>query len=73
MPSSIGDKQPIIECGDIKNGIDHSVLKEMQKVTYLSQSTEECIKCPVNSGCGWCTAYNYEVTGDINKRLTNIC
>lgn len=25
------------------------------------------------SGCGWCTAYNYQATGSCNQRTTNIC
>lgn len=73
MPSAIGDKQPLITCGDIDTGIDHEVLKEMQKVTLITQSTDECIHCPVAKGCSWCTAYNYEVNGTINKRVTSIC
>ena len=73
MPSSIGDKQPSLTCGNIFDGIDHSVLQEMQKVTWKSQSTDECINCPIATGCAWCSAYNYELFGTINKRSTNIC
>ena len=25
------------------------------------------------TGCGWCSAYNYEINGTPNKRITNIC
>lgn len=24
-------------------------------------------------GCAWCSAYNYEETGSVNKRVTYIC
>lgn len=73
MPSSIGDKQEILTCGHIETGIDTSLLKEMQKITRRSQSTDECFYCPIAKGCSWCTAYNYEVFGTINKRATFIC
>lgn len=73
MKSSLGDSVEPITCGDISNGIDHKVLEVMQKVTRTSQSTEECINCPIATGCSWCTAYNYQSTGSINKRVTNIC
>ncbi|MEG2136087.1 MAG: hypothetical protein RR150_08365, partial [Clostridia bacterium] len=29
--------------------------------------------CPIASGCGWCSAYNYEIYGTPNKRATFIC
>ena len=45
----------------------------LDAITLSSQSTDECINCPVSVGCGWCSAYNYESTGDVNKRVTHIC
>lgn len=42
-------------------------------LTRQSQSTNECINCPVASGCGWCSGYNYECFGTPNKRATFIC
>ena len=73
MPSSIGDKQEILTCGHVDTGIDTALLKEMQKITRRSQSTDECFYCPIAQGCSWCTAYNYEVHGTIDKRATFIC
>jgi radical SAM protein with 4Fe4S-binding SPASM domain len=73
MPSSIGDKQKILTCGHVDSGIDTALLKEMQKITRRSQSTDECFYCPIATGCSWCTAYNYEVFGTIDKRATFIC
>lgn len=72
-PSSIGDKQPLLTCGHVTSGIDTTLLKEMQTITRRSQSTDECFYCPIAKGCSWCTAYNYEVFGTINKRATFIC
>ena len=45
----------------------------LQAITRDSQSTDECLNCPVAKLCGWCTANNYEMLGDPNKRVTNIC
>lgn len=74
MPSSIGDKQPILTCGHVDDGgVDLSLMEDMQKITRRSQSTDECFYCPIARGCAWCTAYNYEVFGTINKRATFIC
>lgn len=42
-------------------------------ITRSSQSTEECLNCPIGSGCGWCSGYCYELTGTPNKRVTHIC
>ena len=77
-PISIGkEKSNKIKIGDI-NGIYNTPLTVkikdyLDSITLTSQSTEECINCPVASGCGWCSAYNYEVFGTPNKRVTNIC
>jgi hypothetical protein len=45
----------------------------MSCITRRSQSTDECFNCPIASGCGWCSAYNYELYGTPNKRATYIC
>ena len=45
----------------------------LDSITMSSQSSQECIDCQIATGCGWCSAYNYEATGDVNKRITNIC
>ena len=51
MPSSIGDKQPILTCGHVDTGIEKELLQEMQKITRRSQSTDECFYCPIGRGC----------------------
>lgn len=78
MASSLGNFQKPLIIGDVENGILQT--KEQRKIdsclkciTRKSQSTNECFNCPVASGCAWCTAYNYQVTGNPNKRLTYIC
>ena len=64
--------------GDISNGyLSNEEYKEnyksMTNITRQSQSTDECLNCPIAKGCGWCSAYNYEKFGTLNKRATFIC
>lgn len=73
MPTSLGNSQPPIVCGCIDTGIDWNKLECMQCITRKSQSTDECFNCPIATGCSWCTAYNYQIFGTINKRATFIC
>lgn len=61
---------------DQKIGIEEEhkkVIEELDTITRRSQSTDECFNCPIASGCGWCSAYNYEKFGTVNKRATYIC
>lgn len=77
MESSLGsDRKPIIigNVDGIYNTPEYqAIYEDMKKVTRQSQSTEECINCPVAQGCAWCSAWNYQETGSYNKRSTNIC
>ena len=78
-PVSIGeDKAKNILLGNFNEGLYATkktlkVRDYLDSITYNSQSSEECINCPISGGCGWCSGYNYQVTGDVNKRVTNIC
>lgn len=78
-PISIGKEMASKIClGDCYNGLyvteDQIETKKMlDSITLTSQSTQECIDCPVASGCGWCSGYNYELFGTPNKRATHIC
>lgn len=78
MESSLNGEQIPYKIGDVYNGIAYNELycsrcNSMTCITRRSQSTDECFDCPIASGCAWCSAYNYQVTGDINKRVTYIC
>ena len=78
MESSVGDSCPAYVIGNIETGIgkqpDHiDRVVCLSCITRRSQSTDECWNCPIASGCGWCTAYNYECFGTPNKRATHIC
>lgn len=78
-PISIGEEKASKVCfGDCHNGLysteqQRKVKEELDSITLTSQSTDECIHCPVARGCGWCSGYNYELYGTANKRYTGIC
>lgn len=77
-PISIGEEKSKALCiGDFYGIYNTPHTKKIRdyldEVTMVSQSTEECISCPIGLGCGWCSALHYEVYGDVNKRITNIC
>lgn len=64
--------------GTVFDGIN--VLPEhKKKISYLrtitrsSQSSEECLNCPISSRCPSCNGYNYEYNGDPGKRTTFVC
>ena len=78
MESSLNGKQPPIPIGDICNGClnknsHKNNFRECTSITRRSQSTDECFYCPIAKGCGWCSAYNYEEFGTVNKRATYTC
>lgn len=77
MPSSLGTDIAPIVVGSV-DGIfvtkEQAAIKEyMDAVTRRSQSTDECFNCPIAGGCSWCSAWNYQETGSVNQRSTNIC
>ena len=78
MKSSLqGEQEPLI-IGDVNNGIGNLKshkhnLEISNNITRRSQSTDECFNCPIAAGCAWCSAYNYQKTGSVNKRVTYIC
>lgn len=78
MESSLGsDAEPII-IGTVSEGIEvtpkqQQWVKCLQCMTRCSQSTKECIECPIARGCAYCSAYNYQYFGELNKRTTFTC
>lgn len=78
MDTSLGDRVEPFCLGDVENGIGilpkhKDKINILDSITLTSQSTNECINCPIQGGCGWCTGYNYQETGTPNKRLTYTC
>ena len=79
MESSLGNSIPPLIIGNVNIGImetieQQKVAKLVQSVNRLTQSSEECLKCPIAEGCSWCQAFNYQDSnGNINHRATYIC
>ena len=66
---SIGTlKDGLGKCGDCKKRFE-----DLYSITRTSQSDDKCINCKIATGCGWCTGYNYQCTGSVNKRVVTIC
>ena len=78
MRSSLGDNVKPFSIGNIETGIGRrpeykNRINLLDSITRRSQSDDECWNCPIGSGCGWCTANNYQETGTPNKRVKHIC
>lgn len=78
LPSSLGDDQPPIYLGNVDRGLittdeEKKCVECMKCITRRSQSTDECFNCPIAHGCSWCSAYNYQITGTVDQRVTYIC
>lgn len=78
MESSLGTDQKPLIIGDVRTGLvkkpdEKECIKCMNKITRRTQSTDECWFCPVAEGCGWCSGYNYQVFGTVDKRATFTC
>ena len=74
LPSTVS---PLV-IGDVNRGIgvteqERNVISELKAITRTSQSSAECISCPIARGCGWCSANNYALFGTANKRAMTIC
>lgn len=72
------EERPLYRIGDVAWGIanrpdDKQRLAALRSITRQSQSEQRCLDCPINAGCAWCTAYNYQRTGTPNQRVTYIC
>ena len=78
MESSLGDQRPPLRIGNVWDGIcskqcEKDCLACMNAVDRRTQSTDACFYCPIAKGCSWCSAYNYQVNGTVDKRVTYIC
>lgn len=78
MESSLGTDIPPLKIGNIYQGIgtnekEQAIINELKSITRQSQSTDECLNCPIGAGCAWCSGYNYQDSGSVNHRATYIC
>ena len=56
------------------NNICKNCVNKLRSINRITQSTQECISCPIAKGCSWCQAYNYQISnGNFNYRATYIC
>lgn len=68
IPLKIGTKT-----GWCKTEEQKQIITDLQSITRRSESTDECFNCAIARGCGECLAWNYQASGQLNKRNTNIC
>lgn len=78
MESSLGTEQEPMCIGNVRTGLARcekhkSCVECLNKIDRRTQSTDECFYCPIAEGCSWCSAYNYQVHGIADKRVTKIC
>lgn len=61
--------------GDSANGYDLDKVRAFKALTTKHQSTEECLNCPIATGCAWCQGLNYDEAeiDSIYERATYIC
>lgn len=78
MESSLnGQNKPLI-IGNVYNNFipteeEQKNLAILNLIDKANQTSDkDCHNCPIQSGCAWCSAYNYQC-GDINHKATNIC
>lgn len=73
LPFTLSKNERII--GNIYEGVNINKLRPFEVLNFVNQSTEECLKCPVANGCGWCVGNNYnnDVGNTIFSRSTAIC
>lgn len=46
--------------GDVEHGIDMEKVRIFELVMYKYQCDDECLKCPVATGCEFCQGFNYD-------------
>lgn len=78
MESSLGQDQVPMRIGNVHTSLgmckeDKECVECLQCITRRTQSTDECFFCPIAEGCAWCSAYNYQVYGTADRRVTKIC
>ena len=78
MESSLPKNREPFTIGSLDKGLyeteeDREKLSFLRDITRISQSTDECINCPIARGCAWCSGYNYAKFGTPNKRAIFIC
>ena len=78
MESSLGNDAPPLIIGNVDRGI--GILKSEQEIMKLFDNynkkniyTDRCFNCPIESGCSWCAACSYQITGNLKCRTMTTC
>jgi uncharacterized protein len=63
------------DVGNCHTGVNLNKIRPFLALDIYSQSTEECVKCEVATGCSWCQGNNYDYADSdtIYQRATFIC
>jgi len=72
-PYSMQYRKDGFPIGDIERGYDYERMSTFFNLTKTDQSCKTCMDCEIESGCAWCTGWNYDKYGSIMKRATFIC
>lgn len=78
-PISLGNDQPALCIGDIYEGIYNNpeTLKVKKQLEQISQGivteNNDCLICNIKSGCAHCLGWDYQSSGNLFTRNTNIC
>jgi uncharacterized protein len=72
-PYSMQYRQDGFDVGNVNDGYNYEKLDAFLNLTKADQSCKECLECEFESGCAWCTGWNYDKFGSIFKRATFIC
>lgn len=74
LPFALSNKEDRF-VGHIDRGVDYNKLRPFEALTFANQSSNECLACPVASGCGWCVGnnYNQDAHNTVFGRETAIC
>jgi len=78
MESSLGCSRKPLRIGSVDDGIGNTeeyagTINCLNCINRRTESTDECFYCPIAEGCSWCSAYNYQVNGTPDSRVTYIC
>lgn len=49
------------------------MLEKIANGSVIDNFEYKCKNCPINNGCSWCIAYNYQYFGTMDKKTTFIC
>ena len=78
-PSSVGQNVKPLAIGNVDDGFlstpeEQRIMQCMKCVTRSTQfAGTKCEGCPIQTGCGDCAAYSWEMTGEIGKRVSYHC